>query len=69
MSFFSLRRKRKLNKKKKRALALFSRGDNMQKNEKVYGICTGYTHDGHGVVKVDGFPLFVKGMMKGEEGI
>ncbi len=20
----------------------------MQKNEKVYGICTGYTHDGHG---------------------
>lgn len=40
----------------------------MQKNEKVYGICTGYTHDGHGVVKINGFPLFVKGMMKGEEG-
>lgn len=40
----------------------------MKKNDKVIGTCLNYTHDGHGVVKIDGFPLFVKGMMKGESG-
>lgn len=40
----------------------------MKKNDRVYGTCTGYTSDGFGVVKIDGFPLFVKGMLKGEEG-
>ena len=32
----------------------------MKKNDRVIGVCSGYTHDGHGVVKIDGFPLFVK---------
>lgn len=40
----------------------------MKKNEHVNGICCGYTKDGHGVVKIDGFPLFVKGMLEHEEG-
>ncbi len=39
----------------------------MKKNDKFIGICNGYTKDGYGVVKVDGFPLFVKGMMDQEE--
>ena len=39
----------------------------MKKNEHVIATCLGYTNDGHGVVKIDGFPLFVKGMMKGEK--
>lgn len=38
----------------------------MKKNDKVIGTCTSYTYDGHGVVKIDGFPLFVKGLMLGE---
>ena len=40
----------------------------MKRNDQVYGVCSGYTHDGHGVVKIDGFPLFVKGMLEGEAG-
>lgn len=40
----------------------------MKKNEHVNGVCCGYTKDGHGVVKIEGFPLFVKGMLEGEEG-
>ena len=40
----------------------------MKKNEHVFGVCSGYTSDGHGVVKIDGFPLFVKGMMDKESG-
>ena len=40
----------------------------MKKNERVFGICQGYTSEGLGVVKVDGYPLFVKGMLKGESG-
>ncbi|MGX8834098.1 23S rRNA (uracil(1939)-C(5))-methyltransferase RlmD [Amedibacillus sp. YH-ame6] len=40
----------------------------MKKNDKIIAECSGYTHDGNGVVKVDGFPLFVKGMCKGETG-
>lgn len=39
----------------------------MKKNDKIIGTCNGYTKDGYGVVKVDGFPLFVKGMMDQEE--
>ena len=40
----------------------------MKKNDRIIAECSGYTHEGHGVVKVDGFPLFVKGMCKGEKG-
>lgn len=40
----------------------------MKKNDKIIGECSGYTHEGHGVVKTNGFPLFVKGMCKGETG-
>lgn len=40
----------------------------MKKNDRITGVCSGYTHDGHGVVKVNGFPLFVKGMCEGESG-
>lgn len=39
----------------------------MKKNEIIVGVCEGYTYDGHGVVKVQGFPLFVKGMMLEEK--
>lgn len=39
----------------------------MKKNDKVHGVCESYTYDGHGVVKIDGYPLFVKGLMLGEE--
>lgn len=39
----------------------------MKKNEKVKGICCGYTKEGLGVVKIDGFPLFVKGILEQEE--
>lgn len=40
----------------------------MNKNDHVSATCTGYTHDGSGVVKIDGFPLFVKGMCRNEIG-
>lgn len=39
----------------------------MKKNEHVIGTCIDYTYDAHGIVKIDGFPLFVKGLMLGEE--
>lgn len=39
----------------------------MNRNDKIVAVCENYTHDGQGVVKVDGFPLFVKGMLKGEK--
>lgn len=39
----------------------------MKKNDKVIGCCESYTYDGLGVVKIDGFPLFVKGLMLQEE--
>lgn len=39
----------------------------MKKNDKVNGICCGYTKEGLGVVKIDGFPLFVKGILENEE--
>ena len=40
----------------------------LKKNDHIQAVCIGYTNDGHGVVKIDGFPLFVKGMLEGEEG-
>lgn len=40
----------------------------MKKNEHVTGTCLNYTFEGLGVVKVDGFPLFVKDMLVGERG-
>lgn len=39
----------------------------MKKNDKVIATCIGYTYDAHGIVKIDGFPLFVKGLMLHEE--
>lgn len=38
----------------------------MKKNEIVVGVCEDYTNEGLGVAKVDGFPLFVKGLLRGE---
>lgn len=40
----------------------------MKKNDHIIAKCENYTNDGHGVVKIDGYPLFVKGMMQDEEG-
>lgn len=39
----------------------------MNKNEFVIGTCENYTHDGQGVVKADGYPIFVKGIIRGEK--
>ena len=39
----------------------------MKKNDCVVSVCSGYTHEGFGVVKKDGFPLFVKQLLEGEE--
>jgi len=36
----------------------------MNKNQIIEAKCTGYTHDGLGVCKVDGFPIFVKGAVR-----
>lgn len=38
----------------------------MKKNDKIVGTCSGYTKEGLGVVKIDGFPLFVKGILQNE---
>ncbi|HJF40678.1 MAG TPA: 23S rRNA (uracil(1939)-C(5))-methyltransferase RlmD [[Clostridium] spiroforme] len=40
----------------------------MKKNDYFYGECIDLTHDGQGVVKVDNFTYFVKGMLVGETG-
>lgn len=40
----------------------------MKKNDYIKGKCIDYTHDGQGVVKVDGFPIFVKNMLVDEIG-
>lgn len=40
----------------------------MQKNEYFIGECMDYTHDGQGIVKIDGFPVFVKRMLLHEKG-
>ena len=41
----------------------------MKKNEIVVGVCEDYTNEGLGVAKVDGFPLFVKGLLRGERAV
>lgn len=41
----------------------------MKKNDTVIGICENYTHDGMGVVRIDGFPLFVKGLLVNEKAL
>ena len=38
----------------------------MKKNDKVIAKCIDYTYDGMGIVKVDGFCLFVKNLLKDE---
>jgi 23S rRNA (uracil1939-C5)-methyltransferase len=40
----------------------------MKKNDVVLGCVSDYTSEGLGVVKLDGFPVFVKDMMIGECG-
>lgn len=40
----------------------------LQKNEYFQAECLDYTYDGMGIVKKDGFPYFVKGMLVGEKG-
>ena len=40
---------------------------NMKKNELVQGTCIDYTNEGLGIVKIDGFPVFVKNLLIGEE--
>ena len=40
----------------------------MKKNDYFIGKCIDYTHDGMGVVKIDGFPVFVKNMLIHEKG-
>ncbi len=39
----------------------------MKKNDRLIGICTGYTVDGAGIVKTDDFCFFVKNVLKGEK--
>ena len=39
----------------------------MKKNDRVIAVCEDYTYDGMGIVKVDGFPLFVKGLLLEEQ--
>lgn len=38
----------------------------MKKNDYIVATCVDYTHDGQGIVKVDGFPVFVKNMLFNE---
>ena len=40
----------------------------MKKNDYFYGECVDLTYDGQGIVKVDNFTYFVKGMLVGETG-
>lgn len=40
----------------------------MKKNDYVEAKCIDYTHDGQGIVKIDGFPVFVKNMLVDEFG-
>ena len=40
----------------------------LQKNQYFEAECIDYTFDGMGVVKIDQFPYFVKGMLVGEKG-
>ena len=40
----------------------------MQKNEYIEAKCIDYTHDGMGIVKYEGMPIFVKNMLVDEIG-
>ena len=41
---------------------------NLEKN-KVYTVtCTSFGNDGEGIAKIDGFTLFIEGMIPGETG-
>lgn len=40
----------------------------MKKNDYIDAKCIDYTHDGQGIVKINGFPVFVKNMLVNEEG-
>ena len=40
----------------------------MKKNDYIEAKCIDYSHDGQGIVKVDGFPVFVKNMLVDEVG-
>ena len=40
----------------------------MKKNDYIEAKCVDYSHDGQGIVKVDGFPIFVKNMLVDEVG-
>ena len=39
----------------------------LKKNDRINATCLNYTNEGMGVVKVDGYPLFVNNIMKDEE--
>ena len=39
----------------------------MKKNDLVQGVCIDYTNEGLGIVKVNGFPVFVKNLLLNEE--
>lgn len=41
----------------------------MKKNDAFLATCENYTYEGLGVVRVDGFPLFVKGLLVGERAL
>lgn len=38
----------------------------MKKNDILTGVCVDYTHEGEGIVKSEGFPFFIKNVIKGE---
>lgn len=61
--------KMKLHKENKRAAGLpfFRKQEIMKKNDRLIRICTGYTVEGAGIVKVDDFCFFVKNVLKGEK--
>ncbi len=44
------------------------RESGLKKNDHFIGTCMSYTFEGLGVVKADGFPIFVKNMLVGERG-
>ena len=46
----------------------FMGGCKMQKNEYIKAKCVDYTHDGLGIVKHEGLPVFVKNMLIDEVG-
>ena len=43
-----------------------SKNKNFKKNQEVVGLVEDLTSEGLGVIRVDGFPLFVEGVIPGE---